>query len=290
ARPAEYGRLSGRAWALGYAGGLLALAICYPLLPRQGQADRGAALGIYAIIAGWYLLFSLPALAWLPQAAPAADTASLRTAMRRDLRALGALWRTSPALRVFTVAYFLYNDAVVTVIQFTGMFTQEVLHFSARDNLWLFLLLNIVAVPGTLLFGRLFDRLSGVRILQLLMLLWTVVVLGASQVHSRAAFWPVAALAALILGATQAASRAQMARLAPPDASGRAMALLALSGKASAVLGPLLYGLIADAVAQSTGAATGHRVAIGAFALVFGAAAWILQSTARHSATPSQKA
>ncbi len=278
APPDRIGRLSGWGWALGYVGGLLALALSFPLMPKEYVAEEaGAARAIFFIVGAWYLVFSLPALLWLRDRAPAPVTRG-SPIVRGAFRELASTFRRIRAYQVvaiFLVAYLLYNDAIVTVIEFVGVFTHEVLAFSPGDNVILFLVLNVIAAPGALLFGHLLDKVGGKRAIAATLVLWIFVVLGAAITTTRAGFWPVAILAAVVIGATQASSRALMARLAPRRRVGEFMGFLAFSGKASAVFGPTVYGLVAEAAAHGD-ASRGHRFAIATLGAVFLVALFVM--------------
>lgn len=60
----------------------------------------------------------------------------------------------------------------------------------------------------------------------------------------KAWFWAFALGLGIFLGPAQAASRTLMARLAPPDRLAEMFGLFALSGKATAFLGPALLAWI----------------------------------------------
>ena len=270
ASPERLGRLSGAGWALGYAGGLGALACAAPLLPRDYAAAEAAAGGrVYLVVAGWYALFALPALLVLrdrPRPGPAPiGVGSAFAEVGRTIRGL----RHTPAILFFLVAYLLYADAIDTTIQFTGIYTQEVLSFTPSDNVRLFMVLNVVAGPGALAFGFLVDRIGARRSIQITLGLWCGVIGLALAATDRASFWPAAGLAAVVIGATQAGSRALMARLAPRERMAELMGFLALSGKASAVVGPLVYGAAAAAFAVPGDPAAGHRAAIACVGALF---------------------
>jgi UMF1 family MFS transporter len=288
------GRLSGYAWGLGYVGGLLALVASKPWMPHayDVQSTHGSGVvvtWVYVIVAVWYAAFSLPALWWLRQTkarevgAPIGPHASWWTHARRASRQLVATLRSLRDQRdivLFLLAYFLYTDALTTVIEFTGVFTKEVLAFTPHDNVSLFLVLNVVAAPGAVVFGVLVDRWGPKRCMGLILVIWMVVALGVSQVHTRASFWPMAVLAAVVLGATQATSRSWMASLAPEGHEGEYMGFLTLSGKASAIVGPLMYGLLADTFSSASDPGRGHRIAMAALGGLF-VLAWFVRGRVR---------
>jgi UMF1 family MFS transporter len=265
------GRLSGYAWAFGYVGGLGSLLLVRPLLPpAYDAAHASGAAWIYVAVATWYLVFAAPALLFLRDAPCSSGGAALPASpvfagLVRTLR--DALRYRHVAL--FVLAAFLYTDALNTFIEFTGVFTKEALSFSPGDNVSLFLVLNVIAAPGALLFGVLVDRVGARRSIALTLLLWMAVVAGAAWVREKSHFWPVAGLAAVVLGATQSASRSFMARIAPRRRMGEFMGLLTLAGKASSVFGPTLYGLLADAFGTDADRGRGHRIAIAAVGSLF---------------------
>lgn len=272
AEPGREGRLSGQAWALGYVGGLLALLLCLPLVPKTYNAQAAEHAGaVFWVVAAWYAVFSLPALLWVRDG-PARDTETENrgtSPWQRVFLTLKTL-RSTPVIAFFLAAYFLYNDGIVTVIEFVGVFTKEVLEFTPPENIALFLILNGIAAPGALAFGYVLDRWGGPKTIRLTLLIWLVVCAGVALSDSRQGFWPVAVLAAVVIGSTQASSRALMAQLAPRHRMTEYMGLLAVGGKASAIVGPSVYGFIADGVGTATGAtATGHRVAVGAMGVLF---------------------
>jgi UMF1 family MFS transporter len=277
APPERIGRLSGWGWAFGYVGGLLALVLCLPFKPEDYTPEHAeAARAIFFIAGGWYLVFSLPALFFLRDRAPTAAPGSpLAGDAFRELARTFRSIRKYQVVAIFLAAYFLYNDAIVTVIEFVAVFTKEVLAFSPGENIYLFLVLNVVAAPGALFFGHLLDRVGGKRTIAATLLVWVLVVVGAALSSSRATFWPVAIVAAVVIGATQASSRALMARIAPRKRVGEFMGFLAFSGKASAVFGPALYGVVAEAAADGDPAG-GHRVAIATIGLLFLVAFFIM--------------
>jgi len=272
APPERIGRLSGNGWALGYIGGLLALVVCYGLVPEEYVPEHaGAASNIFFIVAAWYGIFSVPALAFLKDRPPqehADEVGYFRSAARELARTLKTI-KAYKMVLIFLIAYFLYNDAITTVIEFVGIYTKEVLEFTPAENAMIFLVLNLVAAPGAIAFGWVLDRIGGRRAISMTLVLWIVVVVLAAVTSTKEAFWGVAALAAVVIGATQASSRALMARLAPRRRVGEFMGFLALSGKASAVLGPTVYGFVATWASAEYGTATGHRIAISVIGSFF---------------------
>src|SRR5260221_208304 len=85
--------------------------------------------------------------------------------------------------------------------------------------------------------------------------------IGAFFVSSVAVFFAVALAAGIAIGTSQSASRSLMALLTPKEHEAEFFGFYdGLCGKASAVLGPLMYGLVADLTNQRAAA-----LAIGLF-------------------------
>lgn len=250
--PAErMGRLSGQGWALGYVGGLGSLLVVLPLTERHLAATP-------LVVAAWFLVFAVPA--WIalrdkarPQAAAGARSLFSGGAARlkTTLCEIGAHRR----LTRFLVAFFFFDNAVLTIIVFAVAFSTDSLGFTTRDSVLLMIAMNAIAAPGALLFGRLADRIGSKRTLMATLAIWLAVVAGAelaawpglfTPAAARAVFWGVAGLASLCIGATQATSRAFVGQLAPSGRAGEFYGFMAFAGKGSAVAGPLVFGLVSD--------------------------------------------
>lgn len=288
APPDKIGRLSGYGWAVGYAGGLgcLILVNLAGWVPEHyGDGASGHPQIVPVAVAAWFAVFSLPMLTLVRERIRPAKPPSTGYASQawRDLRESFRFVRANKNLFRFFLAYLLYTDAVETVIAFTSKFTGDALHFSPADTVRLFLVLNIVAVPGALIFGYLVDRIGGVRGVALSLVLWLVVTGGSTIVQTKAQFWPIAILAAIGLGATQSASRAIIARWVPQTHLGRVFGMMTVVGRASAVVGPILYGVVDDITGNP-------RLAIGAVSVVLAAGLVVLLTVKEQSGCPSADA
>ena len=103
--------------------------------------------------------------------------------------------------------------------------------------------------------------------------LWLVVVLGSvaaawpgafeTEGARKAFFWLVAGLASICIGATQATSRTFVGQITPTGMAGEFFGFMTFAGRASAILGPLVFGTIS--------AATGgdQRWAVGSIGVFF---------------------
>jgi UMF1 family MFS transporter len=80
----------------------------------------------------------------------------------------------------------------------------------------------------------------------LIISLASLIAVGAAilVVEDKAWFWALGLVIGVFMGPTQAASRSLMARLAPPGMTTEMFGLFALSGKATAFIGPWLVGVL----------------------------------------------
>ena len=68
--PDNIGRISGYGWGLGYVGGLLSLALAYPLISGGFAADNLPSYRLsFAVTAAFFLLAALPTFFWLRERA-----------------------------------------------------------------------------------------------------------------------------------------------------------------------------------------------------------------------------
>ena len=238
--------VSGFGWALGYMASFLVLLFSLPLLwleiPSEEWAFRLSFLGVGV----WWALFAIPTFFWVkeraqPKTLP--EGQGLLTVGFSQLKRTARELRLFPQLLLFMGAFFLYNDGIQTIIGQSINFTHEIFEKEATDIMPVFLMIQIVAFLGSLLFIRIEAKMGTKRALISSLVVW-VILLGWAFVMQRfLEFWVLAFFAGLVLGVSQSASRTIYAWMIPPDQSAEFFSLYAIVGKMASVLGPLLFAL-----------------------------------------------
>lgn len=247
---ARVGRVSGWAWSLGYAGGLVCLALALVLFVQDDLAlvplDREAAEHVRItgpFVALWLAVFALPLFIFTPdRARPVQIQASgLAASLRKLWGTLRALPRQGSVGR-FLLARMLYTDGLNTLFAFGGVYAAGTFGMGFQDILIFGILLNIAAGLGAFGFSWLDDLMGAKR--TIVVSLIGLIGAGAAilMVETQFAFTVLGCVIGLFIGPAQSASRSMMARLAPPEARGELFGLYALSGKATAFLGPAIVG------------------------------------------------
>lgn len=165
-------RLSGLAWGLSYLGGIACFVLTLPFT-RGGLGDSVAqhfALA-FVVTAAFMLALPLTAITMLPEAAPRRRVGGLATPYRRVWATLHS-WRRDREVPKFLLAYYLINDAIVTVIFFTGVMLKTSFGLEVQQILLLSLAFQAIAIPSTVLFGWLGSRWSERGAVYLTLVLW----------------------------------------------------------------------------------------------------------------------
>jgi UMF1 family MFS transporter len=257
--PERMERLSGNGWALGYLGGLGCLLLCFPVASARTEL-------VPLVVAGWFAAFAVPPLLLLrdrprPPREPGAPSFLVQGLARfagtlRRIREHGQLLR-------FLLAYFFYNNAVLTIIVFAVAFSSESLAFTMGENIALVVVMNVVAAPGAFFFGWVAERFGARRTIVVSLLMWLAVVAGAELAvwpglfepgTAKGVFWGVAALASLCIGAIQATSRTFVGQLAPEGRGAEFFGFMAFAGRGSAIVGPFVFGWVSQACASQRAA------------------------------------
>ncbi len=258
--PSRYGRISGYGFAMGYLGALAVLLLVQATLKDAADpAYFDSVRNSFIIAGGFFLLFSLPLFLWVgePPAPSAVRRGYIREGMRKSRSTLTAILTQAELapLKKFLIAFFLYNDAIITVIAFAAIFAAETLRMTDTDIIVFFAIVQTSAILGSFLFGFITDRIGPKRTILITLTGWVGIVIGAYFVQTVGAFYVVALFAGMAIGSTQSSSRSMMALLTPENREAEFFGFYdGLCGKSSAVLGPLVYGLLSDTA--------GDRVAV----------------------------
>lgn len=270
AAPERIGRVSGYGWALGYVGGIAALLLALPLVqpevpPLGLDASTGQPVRLTAlIVAAWFTLFALPLFFVVREDRSRASprgTPLVRAAFRQLAETLKAVRQHRQVVR-FLVARLVYNDGLVTIFAFGGIYAAGTFGFSLSKLIAFGLLLNVTAGLGALAFGFLDDLLGGKRTILITLFALVLTTLASLLTTSEPVFWVCGALLGIFVGPNQSASRSLMGRFVPAEKENEFFGFFAFSGKATAFLGPLLLGVLTEAFDSQR---AGFAVVIGFF-------------------------
>jgi UMF1 family MFS transporter len=255
------GRISGFGWALGYFGGLVATAFALLFVGEVSpeNAERTRWVGPFA--AAFFLIAALPTFLFLrdrgrPRRLPRGSW--LRFGLRRSLGTLIGRLRGGPWPALLASVFFAMSGIAI-VVSFTFIYGAQVIGWSESVRTAMFVVVQVSAALGALLFGWLQDRFGPWRIYAATIALWIAAVLAVWatpalsaavaaatgwRVEAEHLFLAVGVLAGSCLGATQSAGRALVGLLAPPGRAAELFGFWGLMVKLASIVGLLGIGLL----------------------------------------------
>lgn len=253
ARQEALGRVSGWGWSFGYLGGMLTLglSLAYVLAAQQrGEPATSFVPVTMAITATIYAVASLATFTLLRErAVPQITTAqaSAGAGVGASLARLAATWHAARRYRDFCwllACGACYQAGIAVVITLAAVYAEQALGFKQADTMLLIFVVNIAAAAGAFSFGYGQDRIGHRLALALTLMGWIVMTVLAVLATGPGLFWLAALIAGLCMGSSQSAGRAMAGLFTPADRRGEFFGLWTFATRASAVVGPLTFGLI----------------------------------------------
>jgi UMF1 family MFS transporter len=255
----ERDKVSSRGWALGYLGGGILLLIHLLWFGSVKDSGGDTSLAVRLILAStgiWWVSFALIPMSLLPGSG---RSVVKKINIRATFLQLLATLRHMASYRVtllFFISYLFYNDAVQTVIVMASAYGQEELRLGLDVLTKAILMVQFVAMGGSLLFERIAAWIGAKNAILISLLGWIGVVVAAyAVVTTEAQFYILAFIIALVLGGTQALSRSIFSQLIPPDRTAEYFSLYEISDRGTSWTGPLLFGIALTATGS-------YRIAI----------------------------
>lgn len=247
--PEEYNKISGIGYAVGYIGSLISVFLVFPLKDNPNL--------LFLITGFLIILFSLPIFLGLKEKKHNIINEKVNyfkygiNKVKNSLKNIGK----TPDLKNFLLSFFFYIDSVNTIIFFAGIFASTTLGFSITQLAIFFILVQITALIGSLLFSKLGDKLGLLKALNINIFFWVIIILSifffvdkdsylniaGTEIHL---FYIIGSFAGLFLGSTQSLSRALMSKLLPLESKAEFFGFYALMDKTSTLIGPLLFGSV----------------------------------------------
>lgn len=274
ARPGDLDRVSTRGYALGYVGGgiLLCINLAWVLRPGLfGMPDKAFAVrAAFVSVALWWTLFSIPFFRRVPEpsAGRAIPLGRLLGQGFSRVRSTFAHVRGFRELAWFLAAYWLYSDGIGTIIKMSTAYGSE-LGIGVEDMMAALIITQVTGVPFALLFGRLAGRFSAKPVLMAGLAVYACICVGGFFMRTATHFYLLAFSVGTVQGGCQALSRSLFASMVPRERAAEFFGFFSTFEKAAGILGPLLFGI----VAQVSGAS---RLSILALVVFFLAGAFLL--------------
>ncbi len=271
--PKTIGRISGYGVAIGYLGSAAGLLVGGLFVDGSKfgltipGVDAGGTVAAFVPTAVLFLIFAVPVFLFVRE--PKLDISdrhwSLKSSYNKVWDSLVST-KKHPGLLRFLVAKFLYEDSIHTIIIFMGVYTQAVMGFSSEETNNFFVIVIPAAVLGSVLCGILTDHYGPKKTLLGVVIAWVISLSLIIITMDRTVFWILGGAVGVLLGSTWTAARPLLITLVPEESIGEFFGLYALSGKAAAIIGPLLWSTVTMSLA-SHGSIIKYKAAIGALTL-----------------------
>ena len=239
--------ISGLGVAVGYIGSSLGVMLVLPFV-------TGSLYGLEVpFISGWgktgsfvptailFMIFALPLFLWVREK-PVKDKrrVSMRQSYREVWEGLKATKRYPGVLR-FLIADFFFEDAAMTVILNMGLYCAVVLEMDDSMITTFLAVAATTAVFGSLIIGKIAQHTSLKHNVRLIVIGWIICLVLFISTSNMTMLWILASVVGILLGGLWTTTRPMLAELVPEEELGKFFGIFALSGRAAAVVGPLLW-------------------------------------------------
>ncbi len=251
-------RISTRGYGLGYAGGgcLLIINVLWVLKPDWfGMSGAGFAVkASFLSVAIWWAVFSLPLFRHVSE--PERQVSGIATTgnlLRAGFSSLAKTLREITRYRqvfIFLIAYWIYNDGIGTIIKMATAYGSEI-GIGLNDLILALVLVQLIGIPCTLLFGRVAGRIGTKRAILLTLAVYTLISITAFFMQTATHFYGLALMVGTVQGGSQALSRSLFGSMVPRHKSAEFFGFFSTSGKFAGIAGPLLFGVVSQLTGQS---------------------------------------
>lgn len=264
ASASEVDRVSAAAYAIGYLGGGLLLALNLAVILKPGWFGLGAADATIPIrlamlsVAVWWVAFAIPLFRRVPEPPRRleADEDAGQNVIRVALRRLGETFHELRSFKhafLMLVAFLIYNDGVSTIQKMATAYGTE-LGIRRESLIAAILIVQFVGIPATFVFGALATSIGAKRSILLGLVVYLGVSVFAYTMKNATHFYILAGMVGLVQGGTQALSRSLFATLIPRHKSGEFFGFYSVFSKFAGIFGPILFAGIIGATGSSRNA------------------------------------
>lgn len=257
AEPAEQDKLSAKGFSFGYTGSVLLLVINLVMIQVLDISARWC----FVTVAVWWVGFAQYTFYHLPEKRK--ETKYDSSVIGNGFRELGNVWRNlkqTARLKRYLLAFFVFSMGVQTIMQMASLFgTKEVMRTDENGNqvvgladgqlIVAVLLVQVVAIPGALLFSFCSKKFGNLFTLKIALFIWACVCLFAYFiVHTPITFYIAAGSIGFIMGGTQALARSTYSKFLPETKDTASyFSFYDVTEKVGLIIGLLAFGYLEGA-------------------------------------------
>ena len=243
-KPEKRGLVSGLGITANYLGQFSGLLIALPFsngtFSLFGSATRAETL-LPSVLA--FFIIALPMLIFFKEPKKESNKLVFKSGIKEVISETKLLFSLS-SVGLFILAYFLFNDAILTASNNFPIFLEQV--WGVSDTIKTYILLGILitsAIGGTLS-GYIADRFGHKRTLMFILCGWVIILPLIGFITNFTLFVIATTIMGLWFCSNLTVSRSVMSYLAPKGKHNLAFAYFGLAERASSFIGPIVWGLI----------------------------------------------
>jgi MFS transporter, UMF1 family len=246
-------RISAKGFTMGYIGSVLLMVICLVVITLNKSMNLGwgawpVRLSFLAV-GLWWAGFAQIAFRRLPASVPSQQRPghSIFTNGFYELKKVWNQLQHHPVTKRFLRSFFFYNMGVQTVMYLATYFASKELRLKETELIITVLLIQLVAIPGAMLFAKLSQRTSNIFSLLMIILIWIGICIFAYFTYTSTQFYILATCVGLVMGGIQSLSRSTYSKLIPPTRDTASyFSFYDVCDKTGTVIGTLSFGYVAE--------------------------------------------
>ncbi len=263
ADPDEIDEVSARGYAMGYIGGGLLLLINVVMifvgprfLPNMTENDAVALMMRLSLssVAVWWAVFSIPIFRHVKEPDRKIEKGEegmnlVTVGFKRIFSALKGISKFRD-LFLFLLAFFVYANGIGTIITMAVAFGTD-LGFGSTILIGTLLMVQFVAAPFAILFGKISKKIGVKKSIYLSLLVYTLISIIGFLMSKEWHFILLGFAVATVQGGSQALSRSLMGQLMPKSKSAEFFGFFSVSEKFNTVIGPILFSVVNQVTGNS---------------------------------------
>lgn len=253
----EQDKLSAKGFTYGYIGSVILQLICFAFIFSKFSDGTFAPRLSFLLVGLWWLIFAQVSFRYLPEGKPlvAGKQLNVWTGGFKELNKVWQHAKQMPKLKAYLIAFFFYSMGVQTVMLAATIFgSKEIRKFvdgkwvamQAEDLIPAILIIQLVAIGGSLLMARLSKKYGNIQVLITVVSLWIGICIAAYFTYTNIEFYILAVCVGVLMGGIQSLSRSTYSKLVPVGTSDSTsfFSLYDVMEKMSIVLGMFSFALI----------------------------------------------